>query len=237
MGDNGPVQILTTSSTRFDSTKPIWLDERGIHLGPATTTARTCSTVTGIETSLPGLRGRIALRIAGGRVADSLGLSQKITADHVSRRVGRRFDKSVDDKLAEMGETFGKLVAELPADNPLRPRRWHVSSSEKMVQLVAIGNPSDSRRYVPAPTSLLGTADIEVDIYVTVVKDAIADAALKKAIRPAVVMLASLERAEPADCPAVCWSADGKWLSISWGGDAAHEPSVNLAAALGKLLR
>jgi hypothetical protein len=233
IGSAGPVQIFTTGTTQFQSAKTIWLDGQGIHFAPAVTNAQTHSVTTGFATSLPRLRGRIALRIAGDRVAESHSTAEAITADHVRQRVNRRFDASADETLTTAWKTLNTQIAALAANDPLRPRAWQASSTNEGLQLVAIGAPGDGSGYVRAPLTDLGPADVRVDIHVEVARRAIADPTLKRTLAPAVALLATTQPPEPAEGAMIDWSADRNWLSISWDSTGSRlAPQDRTAATL-----
>ena len=68
VADAGPIQVHVSGVTEFSSSKAVWIDEHGMHVGKAVANTLTTSKITGIDTTLPGLRGRLALSI-GGRPA------------------------------------------------------------------------------------------------------------------------------------------------------------------------
>jgi hypothetical protein len=233
VGDGGPVHVFSSGFSQFQSAKTVWFDRDGIHSTPAVTNAQTRLVTTGFDTSLPRLRGRIALRIAGNRAAANRGAAEAITAEHLSQRVNRRFDGSTKEELAALWRVLSTQIPALAADNPLRPRGWHASSTNDRLEIVAIGPPGDGSGYVPAPTTELGSADVRVDIHVAVIKRALGDATLKKAIAPALALLATVQSAEPAPRPTIDWSADHNWLSIAWSSAGSRqEPQDRTAAAL-----
>ena len=237
VGDAGPVQVFCSGVTQFQSAKTIWLDSQGIHQSPAVTNAQTHSTITGLQTSLPRLRGRIALRIGGNRAADSHAVAEAVTAQHVAQRVSRQFDGSANEEIGTFWATFTARMNSLAANNPMRPREWQASSTKEMVQLVALGAPGDGSGYVSAPTTDLAPADVRVDIHVAVIKSALGDATLKKAIGPTVAMLATAQRPDPADGSTINWSADRNWLSIAWGSTGSRQEPLDRTAATLKTAR
>ena len=237
VGDAGPVQVFCSGVTQFQSAKTIWLDSQGIHQSPAVTNAQTHSTITGLQTSLPRLRGRIALRIGGNRAADSHAVAEAVTAQHVAQRVSRQFDGSANEEIGTFWATFTARMNSLAANNPMRPREWQASSTKEMVQLVALGAPGDGSGYVSAPTTDLAPADVRVDIHVAVIKSALGDATLKKAIGPTVAMLATAQRPDPADGSTINWSADRNWLSIAWGSTGSRQEPLDRTAATFKTAR
>jgi hypothetical protein len=215
VGNGGPVQIFTHGVTQFQSVKTIWLDGQGIHLTPSATNAGTHSTITGITTSLPRLRGRIALRIAESRAAERHPQTEVVTSQHAARRIGRHFDASAEEQVAELRKTLGTRLAALPIDDPLRPRSWHARSKPEFLEIVLLGPPGDGSGYVPAPTTKLGAADVRVDIHAAVVKAAMTDPAARSLLQAVAVSLA-MRPGEPSEMPTVAWSDDSQWLSIAW---------------------
>ncbi len=231
IGYSGPVRIHSTGQTEFQSTKCIWIDAQGIHTSPACTTAQAHTTVNNIETTLPRLRGRISLRIAGQRVAESHGQSEQIAAQHTAQRVNTRFDATTNDQVNQLWKKTSDHLAALSADNPLRPRSIQASSSEQALQLVVYGGQSDSQPASTAPPTSPSPADIEVCVHVSAVRRAIADTELNSLLGPAMFRLAAMPRTIPIDAPNVRWTADGKWLSINWQiSDAAIAKSRSKAA-------
>jgi len=214
-GFAGPVQIFTRGITQFQSVKTIWLDGQGIHLAPAATNANTQSTITGITTSLPRLRGRISLRIAQSRAAESHAETEQITSQHAARRINRHFDASAEEQVAELRKIVSTKLAALPLDDPLRPRGWHARSKPDFLEIVLLGPPGDGSGYVPAPTTKLGTADVRVDIHAAVVKAAMTDPAARSIIQAVAVSMA-MRPTESSQTPTIAWSDDSQWLSISW---------------------
>jgi SLA1 Homology Domain 1 (SHD1) protein len=215
VGCAGPVQIFTRGVTQFQSVKTIWLDGQGVHLAPSATNASTQSTTTGITTSLPRLRGRISLRIAQSRVAESHAQADEITSQHAARRIDRRFDASAAEEVAQLRNIVNTKLSALPADNPLRPRGWHARSKPEFLEIVLLGPPGDGSGYVPAPSANLGAADVRVDIHAAVVKTAMTDPAARSILQAVAVSLASRPGAS-SEMPSVAWSDDSQWLSIAW---------------------
>src|SRR5260221_9069816 len=150
VGDGGPVHVFSNGISQFQSAKTVWLDWDGIHSTAAVTNAKTRLVTTGFDTSLPRLRGRIALRIAGNRADATHGMAEAVTAEHLSQRVSRRFDDSTKEELAALWRVLSAQIPALAPDHPLRPRRLHASSFKHMLDILAIGAPGDGSGYVPA---------------------------------------------------------------------------------------
>ncbi len=215
VGCAGPVQIFARGVTQFQSVKTIWLDAQGIHLTPSATNASTQSTITGLTTSLPRLRGRISLRIAQSRAAENHAQAEQVTSQHAARRIDRHFDASAEEQVAELRNIVSTKLAALPTDDSLRPRGWHARSKPDFLEIVLLGPPGDGSGYVPAPTTKLGAADVRVDIHAAVVKTAMTDPAARSILQAVTVSLA-MRPGESSEMPTVAWSDDSQWLSIAW---------------------
>jgi len=230
VADAGPIQVFTSGVTRFASAKALRLDGQGIHLGSGATNAITSSTITGIQTTLPGLRGRIALRIGGRRAAESRPAAEAITAQHTQRQINRDFDKSATAEVAELWKSIGAQIAALPADHPLRQCGWRASSTKDGMQIVILAPAGDKNSPVAAPTPSIADAEVEVQVHVAMVRSAIADVELHKLLQPMTVQLASSPGSRPAGRPVMRWSGDHNWLSLSWqSGDPAEPPHPRTA--------
>jgi len=233
VADAGPIQVLTSGVTRFASAKALRFDDTGIHLGPAATNAETSSRVAGVETSLPGLRGRIALRVGGRRAAESRAEAASITAEHTQRQVNKDFDASANADVAELWKTIQTARATLPVDHPLRQCSWHASSTKDALQIVMLESPSDKCRRVPAPSPILADAEVEVQVHVAMVRRAIVDVQLQKLLERLSLRLAAAPGSSSANPPTIRWSSDQNWLSLSWQSeDHPTEPAQPSAAIL-----
>jgi hypothetical protein len=233
VADAGPVQLSISGVTRFASAKALRFNGQGIHLGAAATNARTSSVITGIDTSLPGLRGRLALRIGGRRAEESRPDAEAITAQHTARQINHDFDKSASDEVAELWKNIGDQIAALPADHPLRQCTWQASSTKDALQIVFLAPAVDKNNFVPAPTPSIADADIEAQVHVAMVRSAIADVELHKLLQPMTIQLASSLGSMPSGRPVMRWSADHNWLSLSWqSGDHPAEPTQSPPATL-----
>lgn len=215
VGDAGVVKIFSHVVTQFQSQKSIWVDGQGIHLSPATTTAHTQVTTTGMNTSLPRLRGRIALRIAQSRAAESHAQSEEVTSQHAERRVDRQFDAGAQEQVTKLWKLVNTRLAALPLDDPLRPRGWHARTKPEFLEIVLLGPPGDGSGYVPAPTTRLGSADVRIDIHTAVVKAAMADPAARSVLQAVAVTL-TMRPTGSTEMPTIAWSDDSQWLSIAW---------------------
>ncbi len=218
------VQVHTTGIAHFQSVKAIRFDGRGISLAPAEATARSQSTVVGIESTLPGLLGRIVSRTGSRRAASDHALAESETAEHVRRQVVRQFDAGADKQLATVWTAVNSGLAALPLSNPIQPRGWHARSTPEGIEIVALGPPGDGSGYVPAPTTSLGSADVIVDVHAAVLRTAMNDDGAKRLVRSAAA-IETFYLAGQEERPSVHWSDDFQWLSISLKPGERKQPT------------
>jgi len=102
VGRNGPAIIYSRSTTTFRSEKRTLLGENGFETLPAVTQARTSTRITGIDSTLPRLRGRIVERIASRRVAESKPLAEAIAARFAEARVNAAVNREAEKMLARL---------------------------------------------------------------------------------------------------------------------------------------
>ncbi|MBI3461980.1 MAG: hypothetical protein HY000_02830 [Planctomycetes bacterium] len=99
-GRNGPAIIYCRATTTFRSEKRILLGENGFLALPAATQAQTSTVVTGIDSTLPRLRGRIVERVASRRVAGSKPQAEAIAARFAEQRVNVAVNRESERLLA-----------------------------------------------------------------------------------------------------------------------------------------
>lgn len=79
-GINGPASISARSTTCYEAQKFALFDGRRFTTRPATLQSTTKVVITGVGSSLPGLRGRIVRRVASKRSTESHDQAEAITA-------------------------------------------------------------------------------------------------------------------------------------------------------------
>lgn len=98
IGANRSARLSTRGTTFIGARKRIELDTNGISAWPTRSDAKTNSQITGIWSTRPRLLGRIVVRVASRRAAESKGASEAIA----SRRAEQRFNRRMDERLREM---------------------------------------------------------------------------------------------------------------------------------------
>ena len=227
---SGPIQIYSKGTTTFTSTQQIWFDGFNLQHHDDGCVAQTRTVTTGIGTCLRFIFGRISLRIASRREAQSHSLSESITSEHTKQRVERAFDSGVANRSTAFREFLTVQYAKLPIDGEFKITDIRCSTSPTNLQIVVVGGSDDSSLFVSEPAALAEQPDIELDIHTALVRKAIAEPELRKTLEHAAANLIDRPLQGIADSSASKTSPSGEqgpnfhwpegsnsnWLSISW---------------------
>ena len=150
-GSNGPALINSTAATHYTAAKSILFDGRQLSSQPAVVSARTQVQITGIGSTLPGLRGRVVKRVAARRAADSLpeaeAITRQLTVDELQQQIDDEFAqrlKSLNRKLAlrlSILEAFSESDYELS-----------ISSHTEYIQILFAGRGVESQTIAAIPS-------------------------------------------------------------------------------------
>ncbi len=246
IGHHGPVQLHCSSHSPFESRKLIHLQSGGIKALPATSTANTRSTAHQIRSTLPGLRGRIAERIARGRVHELRSQTDAIASRNTERRLNAAFDQTVEKALANArGAVQSKLVS-LPIGK--LAGNWQYRSRPDYVEMVLVNPAEMTTDSPPVATDFETDAAIAVRIHRSAVRGALTSAELRESLRPLLVGLLSADKGTDNDGEGpmrqvkegelsaqtvstvrtpefrVAWSEDHQWLEFHFSPDAPKSP-------------
>ena len=236
-GYNGPVRIHSRGVTQFASRKSLWLDAQGVHTAPARTNAITKTRTTGISTDLPGLRRRIALRIASRRIAASRSRGDAIASQRAAVRVGREWDRTLDRQLNEMTQSITAQFASMAVDPKHAASRIEYSTTAEYLELVVFRRETASETLAEAPPRAANRPDVEVQLHASLVRNPLVRSQLPGLLRS--VVNSFIERngmkaalAEPMPKVAENWSlqsaTDEPWITLVWnhpavrGGQGTH---------------
>ncbi len=231
VGTHHPVWIHSRGTTDFHGTKQIFLTSDGVKFHPAQVTASTRSRTTGISTSLPHLRGRIALRIATRRVDESRPTADRISAAHNRKRVARDIDRQVEQLLRSTDTILTRHQDRVREAFGLQDTKMVCSSTDDYLEFAFLGQ--DVKEDAPSPPDFMSQSDLEIVLHTP----SRTPAALGPVAR---VMLTNLfnvllddlleRRAEKRGKEAVScrlvWSRDQQWLAIMADGDGGAPPVV-----------
>lgn len=232
VGTHHPVWIHSAGHTEFHGTKRIFLNDDGVRFLPAEVSASTRSRTTGISTSLPRLRGRIAQRVATRRVNESRPAADRISAEHNETRVARDIDRQVEESLRRT-DTFLKQHQDRVREAlGLENTKTVYSSTNDYLEFAFVGKEVDGAG--PQPPEFVTDSDLEIVLHTpTITPAALAPGAKALLTNLFNVLLEDVleQRAdkrgrEPANCRLV-WSRDQQWLVIQ--ADGPPDAKVSLA--------
>lgn len=109
-GTNGPAIIHSQADTSYVALKGLVFNGTSFVSTPVTVNLNTELKITGIDSNLPALRGRIVRRVATKRAAESHAQAQAITTTITRDELSSRIDKEFDTRLNELNQ---KLSARL----------------------------------------------------------------------------------------------------------------------------
>jgi hypothetical protein len=110
VGYNGPAIIHSVANTRFTATKTVDFDiDRGFFHSRARIAARTNVTTTGIQSTLPGLRGCLVRWVASKRVNSTRAQVNAIASQNAHQRIVASFDAEVTGVLERVNGDLRSL--------------------------------------------------------------------------------------------------------------------------------
>jgi hypothetical protein len=226
-GSTRGVTIQSHATTHFAARKRLYLSPAGLKTMPTVSSARAEIRTTGIDTSLPRLRGRIATRIASRRVSDSRGQAKRETARHAELRINTVLDDQVEGLLSSVRPHIQRTLTELAAIQRETGYRIRYSTSPLHL-LVSVEDPQgDSSAALPV---LADDRPIAIQIHQSLLKQAVTNLRLRNLASKWMGKSSPTGRLVSARSPDMQvhtrWSPDGNWLTVHWSSD---EPAERLA--------
>jgi hypothetical protein len=114
-GVNGPAVINSTSDTTYTAEKRILFNGRQLSTQPAIICATTRVQITGIGSTAPRLRGRVVIRVATRRAAESLPEAQAITRQLTVNELQQHIDAEFETRLASLNRKLAQRLSMLDA--------------------------------------------------------------------------------------------------------------------------
>jgi hypothetical protein len=238
-GYNGPAIIYSKSDSQFRARKPISISTSGIHSEPARASVNTNLTTTGIRSTLPRLRGRIATRIAQRRNAQQHDEAESITADHTAKRVRDGLDLRIEKVVTRIQKYVTETFPLKDIEFENRKSEFRLRSTTENVELgmmVVEGVGAESLRL--RPPAVIGKPDLAIRINRALFDDE-TNAGLEQVQEVAEMFLEklksslSLKFAEKGigDNDTVEWRLEPDWLVIDYS--VTREGSSPRQASLG----
>jgi hypothetical protein len=183
---SGPIQVNSQGATNFTSQKRVWFDGLNVLQSKPTTEANTNSTITGINTSLPGLRGRISLRIANDEVAAKREQARQITTEKSKRQIEAAFEKVARERAAMFTEELREQYAKLPLEGKFALSEIRCSTTPDALQIVVIGRGENEPTFAEEPARIKNQPDIEVHIHSALLQKIVVSKELRQTLQLAV---------------------------------------------------
>jgi hypothetical protein len=229
-GSTQGVTIHSHAVTRFAARKRLLVNPNGVQPLPAVSSATTQTQTTGINTSRPRLRGRIATRIASSRVAESRAQANWESARHAEQRINAALDEEVESLLAAIKPKLSRTTAELAALQQDTGYQLRYSTTPLHL-VISVDDPQGDADVIPP---VLGDDRlVAVQVHNSLLKQVLGSDRLRVLLsewsdaRQPQGMLVSAAATEME--MRSHWSRDGNWLTIHWEDQSAVEPEDKLA--------
>lgn len=213
------VQIYSRAYTWLDASKRILLDETGFHSQPAQSAARSVTQTLGLSTGLPGLRGNLALRIAGRRIESTRPQADAESAWHAQVRTNGEIDRKFASPLASWNAICRELLAAAKDGEYQLGARASTTSNELRL-VIHRKTPGGRVPAEPLPAPINGGPQIAVWIHSSLIKRVMSNSNLQQALQPLLTRLAAQSNLAGRDNSGpfnyrVNWSDGGKWMTVS----------------------
>lgn len=155
-GVNGPALINSTASTSYTATKSIIFDGRQLVTQPAIVRASSRIRITGVGSSLPGIRGRIVSRVAERRAEDSLAEAEMITRDLTAAELQQQIDQEFAQRIVSINRA---IEGRLPILQAFAESEYKLSirSQPEFIQLMFVRRDADPQTLKVPPALPLAT--------------------------------------------------------------------------------
>jgi hypothetical protein len=237
VGYNGPAIIHSILNTRFRARKPIGMGEAGLSLAPATASVTTNLQTTGVATTLPRLRGRIATRIASRRTAALHDEAEAISAQHTARTIREDFDKRVDRSVGKVRELFPSVAQGLKIAGNGAKTVMRFRSTTDYVEMAMLREGASAEEMKLRPPSIEGKPDFAIRVNRAILGTALGDSQTAEQLSP---WLLRLLQARVASMAAAArgpstessdditqWSINRDWVAMDFTGGGRSVSRVN----------
>jgi len=240
IGYNGPVQIFSTGTTKIQGEKPIYLRSDGLHAGPSTAEAETHTRIRGIATRRQGPLGKIILKAANKRAAQSKRQAERIAADHAEDRIRARMDREADERLAKANLNYREKFLAPLVRYDVYPDRLQFATTADGLHVTGLVRASDRLAADrPAPTPPEGS-DLVLSVHESLVNNLTRSILLGETLTQdrAIEIYRSLQtpeqRKEPLPPEVAVDPQTGPWtVTLASDEDAAPQEGDDLPRELG----
>ena len=229
-GTNGPVVLENTGQTRFQVKKRILVSGDELVVEPSVAVAETSCTTEHLESTLPGLRGRIAERIAWRRVHETQAEADAIAARHCEARLARELDNHFAQLAADGLKQVYRQISRLVAAGGSAPR-LRFASTRTHLRIDVEQGPASGMPAEPTLAAAAEDCDLSARVHRSLVERALADAELRNLVPlllshvvPPAAQVRPVGSAAALASIKVNWSPDGNWLLVRCKAPQAPQP-------------
>lgn len=221
VGTNGPAVLHSYSETLFEARSRLVLASAGVYAVPANTTARTSTTTYDIESTLPGLRGRIVERAAWRKSSELRSRADQIAAQRAANRISTALNQEMKQAADGIERTLIENICKLAAAHNGKPS-MHFSSTHDYLHLVMRRPGATDDHW--EPPAIEGSPYVSVRIHRLVVRQAMTDTQMTAALRTVLAGLIMAQsdqqgltaRTGKALDFDIQWSDDRNWMIIDY---------------------
>lgn len=163
VGHNGPAIIHTRTATHWEVVKQVRFDGERFTTSPGTISSNTKLTPMGVDSTLPGLRGRLVRRVGSRRVCECKSTAERINQKQTSEKILSQVDEIVDSRVEQLNQriyTRPILKHLLPMlESPV----VELSTNNKCIHIAFAGG--DSQLATVCPLDRLDPSETELWIY------------------------------------------------------------------------
>jgi len=237
VGHNGPAILDYNSDSTFRARKRITIDESGLTTTATVAEAPTHLKATNIRTSLPGLRNRIAQRIAWRRVGESQSQADAIVSDHTARDIRHDLDRKINESVASIQSKVKLQLAKLQGKDNDQPLVMRSRSTPDYVE-VALCRRSPSGDEVELPSfTVEGNPEIAVRVHRTILLQAMTDPEFREMLAPFLGNASGPQLAatgpkaasEKASLHVVSLATIGEWTAVDLTTSKGPQPVSRVA--------
>jgi hypothetical protein len=226
VGYNGPAIIHSISAATFCARKPISMGAAGLNVEPATASASTNLQTTGIESTLPRLRGRIATRIASRRNAEAHDEAEAISSQHTATIIRTDFDKRIDQSVARIRNVFPSEVPGVEGNSERAKSVMRFRSTIDYVEIALIREGASPEELSLRPPPIDGSPDFAIRVNRALLGATVGDLQIAQQLAPPLAKIlqarvavaaaaAAKSTADPAD-RATKWSITHDWVAMDF---------------------
>jgi hypothetical protein len=234
-GRKGPATLDYLSNSTFRASKPLAITESGLTTGPAKAEAPTTLTPLHISTSLPGLRDRIARRIAWRRAAASQAEADAIASEHRTRDIGESLDQRLSEVVATIQAQLQSQLNNLELADGGRQLSLRSRSTPEFVEVVLVPARLEPHQFKMPEFQVAENTDVGIRVHKSTIARVMTNPRLRdKLAAVAAGLVQSQVNLGPTsnrsnDQPLL--AIDSEWFAFDVSAPAAVTPNLQVAEA------